>query len=149
MTNGDDSAYPVLSHSHQGVDDYGDKCFHHCSSEGLTKREKIAAQLYAAMVSNPKLVGLLGDLNTTTVYAAELRIQAIAEADLLIEALNRTPETDGRAPAAIRHGVNCEKVVHDPNRYGYLHSAYYDGPYYVDGCKYCGRCHTSIYEATP
>ena len=33
----------------------------------------------------------------------------------------------------------CEKVPH--TRDGYLHSEDDDGPYDVDGVKYCGRCH--------
>jgi hypothetical protein len=41
----------------------------------------------------------------------------------------------------MRHGVDCTKLDHDPNRVGYEHSENYDGPYDVDGVPYCGRCH--------
>ena len=44
-------------------------------------------------------------------------------------------------PAAIVHGVNCEKAKHDARRGGYLHNSDDDGPYNVDGLSYCGRCH--------
>lgn len=37
--------------------------------------------------------------------------------------------------------ARCTKVVHDPERTGYLHTADDDGPYSVDGVLYCGRCH--------
>lgn len=42
----------------------------------------------------------------------------------------------------INHGVNCEKKPHDGS--GYLHAEDDDGPYDVDGCTYCGRCHSAI-----
>lgn len=51
------------------------------------------------------------------------------------------------APAVV-HGVNCKKVAHD-FRGGYLHDAYDDTPYNVDGISYCGRCHTAIPAPAP
>ena len=43
----------------------------------------------------------------------------------------------------VQHGVNCEKQDHG-DRTGHLHGATDDGPYGVDGLKYCGRCHWSL-----
>ena len=43
----------------------------------------------------------------------------------------------------IWHGVNCDKVLHG-NDAGHLHGENDDSPYFVDGCKYCGRCHESL-----
>lgn len=51
----------------------------------------------------------------------------------------------------IEHGKTCEKVPHEhdpriphqrlgPNE-GWLHAADDDSPYFVDGLRYCGRCH--------
>lgn len=48
----------------------------------------------------------------------------------------------------IRHGVNCTKEEHTRDG-GYLHDEEDDTPFDVDGIKYCGRCHTVIYEAQP
>ena len=45
---------------------------------------------------------------------------------------------------ALEHGVNCEKVEHDPKRTGYLHAADDDRSYDVDGVEYCGRCHVAL-----
>ena len=45
--------------------------------------------------------------------------------------------------SALRHGVNCRKVVHARDT-GYLHGADDDAPYDVDGVAYCGRCHRVI-----
>ena len=41
-----------------------------------------------------------------------------------------------------RHGYDCDKVQHSGT--GYLHAETDDGPYDVDGCLYCGRCHRSL-----
>lgn len=43
----------------------------------------------------------------------------------------------------------CEKVPHDPARGGYLHDEADDGPYDVDGCVYCGRCHHPLPHSAP
>ncbi len=40
-------------------------------------------------------------------------------------------------------GVNCHKVVH-LSESGFVHGKRDDKPYNIDGCWYCGRCHTSI-----
>lgn len=42
-------------------------------------------------------------------------------------------------PTPITHGVTCEKSPHVGD--GYLHAPADDGPYDVDGVRYCGRCH--------
>ena len=42
----------------------------------------------------------------------------------------------------LRHGFDCGKVPHEAE--GYLHSATDDGPYDVDGVRYCGRCHEAL-----
>lgn len=42
----------------------------------------------------------------------------------------------------MKHGVNCEKVIHDGP--GYDHAADYDDPYDVDMGVYCGRCHRGM-----
>jgi len=39
----------------------------------------------------------------------------------------------------------CEKVPHE-QRGGYLHAEDDDTPYYVDGLRYCGRCHHFLDE---
>lgn len=44
------------------------------------------------------------------------------------------------APSPARHGVNCPKAPHGAG--GFLHLPEDDGPYDVDGVKYCGRCHS-------
>lgn len=41
------------------------------------------------------------------------------------------------------HGVNCPKYAHS-NCGGYLHDAFDDSPYDVDGQMYCGRCHIAL-----
>jgi hypothetical protein len=51
----------------------------------------------------------------------------------------------------IEHGKTCEKVPHEPDpriphqrlgrNEGWLHAADDDSPYFVDGLRYCGRCH--------
>lgn len=41
----------------------------------------------------------------------------------------------------MKHGIDCQKASHDPNKRGYEHAADYDGVYDVDGVPYCGRCH--------
>lgn len=51
----------------------------------------------------------------------------------------RRSEAAGQAVNPIQHGVNCPKVPHAGA--GYLHDAAADGPYDVDGVRYCGRCH--------
>ena len=43
---------------------------------------------------------------------------------------------------APRHGFDCVKVPHRGP--GYLHEDDHDGPYDVDDCTYCGRCHRWI-----
>lgn len=47
-----------------------------------------------------------------------------------------------RAMGGIKHGVNCEKVVHRDD--GYLHAGDDDSPFDVDGAPYCGRCHRAM-----
>jgi hypothetical protein len=47
----------------------------------------------------------------------------------------------------IVHGKNCPKVRHLGT--GFLHDIDDDGPYDVDGCWYCGRCHYTIAEPLP
>lgn len=42
--------------------------------------------------------------------------------------------------ALIVHGKNCAKIVHAQGA-GYLHGENDNSPYYVDGVRYCGRCH--------
>jgi hypothetical protein len=42
----------------------------------------------------------------------------------------------------MRHGVDCQKILHVKN--GYLHGDDDDTPYPVDGCLYCGRCHMAL-----
>ena len=42
----------------------------------------------------------------------------------------------------VEHGVTCYKVNHIGT--GYLHAENDDGPYDVDGCMYCGRCHYAL-----
>jgi hypothetical protein len=44
----------------------------------------------------------------------------------------------------IVHGINCEKKPHFSSRGGYLHSEDDDTPYFVDGVRYCGRCHEAL-----
>lgn len=39
----------------------------------------------------------------------------------------------------IRHGIDCPKAEHVDT--GYEHDASADGPYFIDGVRYCGRCH--------
>lgn len=47
------------------------------------------------------------------------------------------------------HGRDCPKVEHVGD-IGYLHGPHDDGPYNVDGVKYCGRCHAWVgLEVTP
>lgn len=52
------------------------------------------------------------------------------------------PPADARDAGAVRHGVNCQKVIHSGS--GYLHGSEDDTPYDVDGVSYCGRCHYAI-----
>ena len=40
----------------------------------------------------------------------------------------------------ITHGIDCPKSPHRVAG-GYEHGEDDDGPYFVDGVKYCGRCH--------
>lgn len=40
-----------------------------------------------------------------------------------------------------RHGLTCHKIPHHPQQSGFEHAMADDGPYFVDGVKYCGRCH--------
>ena len=42
----------------------------------------------------------------------------------------------------VEHGKTCCKVEHVGT--GYLHDKDDDGPYDVDGCMYCGRCHYAL-----
>lgn len=46
-------------------------------------------------------------------------------------------------PSEIKHGVNCEKVIHKTNQ-GFLHWSDDDRPFDVDGVNYCGRCHQAL-----
>jgi hypothetical protein len=56
-----------------------------------------------------------------------------------------------QADSIIEHGKTCEKVPHVPDpripherqgaNEGWLHAGDDDGPYFVDGLRYCGRCH--------
>jgi len=39
--------------------------------------------------------------------------------------------------------TNCAKIAHTETQ-GYLHAEDDDGPYNVDGCLYCGRCHRAL-----
>lgn len=42
----------------------------------------------------------------------------------------------------VTHGVDCKK---DPHVGGeQVHAPDHDGPYFVDGLKYCGRCHCAL-----
>lgn len=43
----------------------------------------------------------------------------------------------------VQHGVSCKKEPHCAST-GYLHTEADDSPYYVDGVKYCGRCHVYL-----
>ena len=43
----------------------------------------------------------------------------------------------------VRHGIDCPKQPH-LQELRYLHDESDDGPYDVDGCVYCGRCHVYI-----
>lgn len=47
-----------------------------------------------------------------------------------------------QGPLTIVHGKNCPKKPHVTS--GYLHPEHDDGPFYVDGITYCGRCHEAI-----
>ena len=49
---------------------------------------------------------------------------------------------DTTEPASV---LLCEKVPHE-QRGGYLHAEDDDTPYYVDGLRYCGRCHHFLDE---
>lgn len=40
------------------------------------------------------------------------------------------------------HGSTCEKVKHTGGDYSHGHND--NGPYDVDGVKYCGRCHNPL-----
>lgn len=44
-------------------------------------------------------------------------------------------------PTNPKHGVDCPKKPHTG---GELHGEDDDTPYDVDGCTYCGRCHTAL-----
>ncbi len=46
------------------------------------------------------------------------------------------------APPYVEHGKTCKKAPHGAG--GYLHLPEDDGPYDVDGVKYCGRCHVYL-----
>lgn len=48
------------------------------------------------------------------------------------------PPKDG-----VRHGIDCHKVLHismSPHQ-AWQHESNDDGPFDVDGVRYCGRCH--------
>lgn len=51
-------------------------------------------------------------------------------------------------PTNPKHGVDCPKKSHRTQGgtiiQGMLHSEHDDTPYNVDGCSYCGRCHTAL-----
>lgn len=47
-----------------------------------------------------------------------------------------------RKAAQAQHGLGCEKTPHTGG--GHLHAENDDSPYDVDGCLYCGRCHTVL-----
>lgn len=47
----------------------------------------------------------------------------------------------------VQHGVDCAEAHHEPNTSGYLHQSGDNSPYYVDGVRYCGRCHEYFPEA--
>lgn len=49
---------------------------------------------------------------------------------------------DNPGPLVVKHGINCQKKPHLKS--GMLHSKDDDGPYDVDGCLYCGRCHKAL-----
>ncbi len=64
----------------------------------------------------------------------------VVEVIPVLEAYKLAAEEEASSkPRMLRHGVDCEKVRHLGG--GYLHAAYDDSPYDVDGVPYCGRCH--------
>lgn len=72
-------------------------------------------------------------------------IAQLGAALALLEALTQpAPELK-----PLRHGVSCVKRYHVSSAagYGYMHADDDDGPYDVDGVKYCGRCHEFIAPA--
>ena len=50
-------------------------------------------------------------------------------------------ERPSQKPEDIPYLMTCQKVRHNEHS-AYMHPPDDDGPYSVDGVKYCGRCHT-------
>ena len=68
-TNGSDMAYPIVCEEVRGV-----------WQQGLTKREYIASQQYAAMITNPEY---------GTLSLQKIAVTAVRATDALIEELNK------------------------------------------------------------
>ena len=67
--------------------------------------------------------------------------QSLADESRYLILMVEQIQADARSNEPELHGWSCPKVQHG-NKSGFLHGACDDdGPYDVDGVRYCGRCH--------
>lgn len=86
--------------------------------------------LHARGASITRMTQGTGVRRGTVIRLLELKRKEAADME---QRLNR----DG-----VQHGGTCQKVPHVGA--GHMHGEDDDTPFKVDGCLYCGRCHTAL-----